>query len=42
MAPWIRQHAFSLFVGIFVFQLSLLTEGADLPTIEHPEDNENE
>ena len=41
MTPWIRQHAFSLFVGVFLLQLILLTESADLPPFEHEGDEES-
>ena len=42
LAPWIRLHAFSLFVGVFVIQLVLLTESSYTPTLEHIDDDEED
>jgi len=42
LAPWIRLHAFSLFVGVFVLQLILLTEGVDLPPFIEESDEDDE
>lgn len=42
LAPWIRLHAFSLFVGVFVIQLVLLTESSYTPSFEHIDEEEDE
>ena len=42
LAPWIRLHAFSLFVGVFVIQLILLTESTYWPSVERIDDEDDE
>lgn len=42
LVPWIRQHAFSLFLGTFVIHLILLANDHYLPTAEQMDEDEEE